>query len=1308
MASKARLTSLVLGVSGILVLLGVLVIGGTLPRTSAPHPVEMATFVRGYIATAVGGNVGNFALAVVRLPSHDVYLPGVKVFLTNAGNQAKTAPVLTDLSGRFTVPVPEGRYHVCWTATGFVDACSKDIFSVSNSPLNVGTVRIAVDRLKDTTVVYGKVSMADDSLPRTLEPLANINAFARVELLAPKNKVLDTVYVNNFGEYLLPQVPAKAEIILRTKIEGAAADHPIHPEANLAGAAFHSIDLQVPNHPPRLDPLVASDAAGRRVAAALPGDVVRLEARASDPDGDPLEYSWLVSDGSGTLNSTTTPAVEWKLPQHEGLFSVTLIAYDSKGGYARSSVLLRADKRGVLFSGTVKATAGGVVSGAQVEINGVTAKTDTMGFFRIHVKDANQFVLNIRKLGFGLVSRVYDRGIVGGEWMLSRATVASVDPTNLISLTNERYPGDCPGLPSARLHWKEFPRATVIQWQDGKGNVVARPSARQVKLLARDRSTLQAAATYPEKGCGPGISIKVPANALEDEAHHPPAGKVQVSLSTVDLMSPDQMPGDYTVKLPSGGTRVMESYGAGGIEITAGGHRYNLKPGATAEVTIPVDRAQLAAGGPLPPTIPLLFYDEKNGVWLPEGTAKLQGHAYVAKVKHFSEINTDTIKVNQSCVDVIGPTMPANYELEVTIPLGPGQAPKVPPPYAVTNNEYALFNLPSNTNIVLVPYDNATKIPYGTFVVNTGGPQNPTTPNRPVGPPYHACSTQVTLSPQILPDTPSGGAFLHGLFSFAAINTTELDPAFPGDVALRTAVDQATVNYYQNIDPRGHRLDLTGFRNTNGMSLNPAVPNAGETRGVYANTGDLGFGRDMHCKKQTGSDGLDDVACYVTNYGKIDTSDLDDANAAITGTTVGASSLVATVAMEYSRIEHATGAEFDGTNADRVVKFYVYSGDGTTLLHAADLDNKGARPIPQLCMVCHGGNYSGGGLPFDTVDKVKLGSLFLPFDLHNYTFPTTPTALIPDPSKHGQQGAFQTLNQNIVNAANPGSNGQAIHDVISCATLGDCMYPGGGPQDQHEDFVVPAASNSWQASAANQTMYKVVVANACRTCHAANPVTNLRFTDSSQMIDVLPDPPGPVRLGPVETRVCGQHVMPHSKRTHDLFWLSLNPHQPGELQVFGDANGDPAHNPNPASHLFGWQGNVCGVFTAGGTTPPSLFTPVQTIFSTSGGCTGCHTGASPPQGLNLEPANAYANLVDRNSAELPSMKRVNSVNHDPLQSYMFNKINGTQGGLAGCPTITSCFGGPAAPCGGRMPCGSVLSPADINTIRNWIAAGAPL
>jgi hypothetical protein len=1218
------------------------------PPKNPPKPLAAAPrlFLRGYVSTQIRGDVD--APVTQRFVPHDVFIPDVDVSAIDVGTNLRTTPVKTDLSGRFTVLLRQGgRYRVCWEAKGFVPGCTQDVYSVTTAPFNVSVVRISPERIRDATTVFGHVTLADGSTPRLLEPLAGINAFATVTLTDDAGTVIRSAHLNNFGEYVFPQVPVRRGIHLIASIEGVKTDQPIRREANLAGSPLHLIDLQIANHAPRLVPLVATDSASHRIQVGTPGAVVRLAATADDDDGDTVTYTWLIHQGSGNLSSTNGNTVDWTLPNSPGVYTVQLIANDGKGGYAESPLSLRVDPQGIPFSGTVFSTAGSVVPGAEVMINGQGTTTDPNGFFQTHVPVGNRFVLNIRKPGFALLSQIYDRGITGGRWTLTRATVISADPTQTISASDDRSSRDCPGPGSARLDWKTFEKIRAPQWQDGKGHVISPPGKLEVPLPGSD---LQRRLLH--EPCGPGIRVTIPANSLQDENGNPPSGNVNVALATIDLVSPDQMPGDYTVQEPSS-TAVMQSYGAGTVEISGGGRKYNLKPGATAEITITADRSQRAVGAPLPATIPILFYDEKNGVWIREGDASLQGTRYVAKVKHFSAINTDTIKQNQSCVRVLSPALPPSYKLEVTIPMGGGAAPKVLTRDIDNSSpsEHVIYNLPSGVNIVLAPYDPTTTIPFGTFVVNTGGQQNPTNPNLPAGPPYNACSTSVTLTAQSLPQAPSAGLeFLHGLFSFAATNLDEAStPA-----TLKQQLDQASAAYYSQVDPRGKRSTLAGFNSTN-------IFDGTETEAIYANSGDLGFGRDMNCK-QNGQD----VACYVTNYGNILTPDAQDAADAAAKNVP-----VATVAMEYSCIEDAPPAADACSDATRVVKFFVYAADGNSLLRAANLDNIGARPVPQLCMVCHGGFYPGGPnttVPvFNSRADVNLGSWFLPFDLHNYTFTSAPN------DKATQQSKFKTLNQMVL-ASNPGPT---TTEVINK------MYSGANPNIQDEFLV----ASGWNAQASTQEAYKTFVANGCRTCHAANPQQNLEFSQTSQVTD---------RLGSVENRVCSQHVMPHAKRTHDLFWLSVNPHLPAQLQVFGDAFATPQN---------GWQGNLCGVFTAGGPTPVSPFSDIQnTIFTPV--CAGCHTGSTPAGKLNLTATQSYANLVNVNACELASLKRVTP--NDSNNSYLVRKVTGNLGGLSGCSTVNcNPFGAGNATCGSQMPLGgSALNAGDINKIVNWINTGA--
>jgi len=94
---------------------------------------------------------------------------------------------------------------------------------------------------------------------------------------------------------------------------------------------------------------------------------------------------------------------------------------------------------------------------------------------------------------------------------------------------------------------------------------------------------------------------------------------------------------------------------------------------------------------------------------------------------------------------------------------------------------------------------------------------------------------------------------------------------------------------------------------------------------------------------------------------------------------------------------------------------------------------------------------------------------------------------------------------------------------------------------------------------------------------------------------------------------------------------------------------------------------------------------IQPIFN--GRCIGCHSGSSPPQGLKLDSANSFSNLVNVASHEVPSLKRVKP--GDPGNSYLVQKIEGT------------------ASVGSRMPLGgSPLSADQIALIRRWISEGA--
>jgi hypothetical protein len=919
-----------------------------------------------------------------------------------------------------------------------------------------------------------------------------------------------------------------------------------------------------------------------------------------------------------------------------------VLVSDNRGGYERSSFSVMAKSGGVPFSGTIVDPNGNGVAGAQVQVNGRITNANSSGRFSFEVPLADKYVFTARSTAnaapnqptFGTVSFIYTGSIVGGRWTLRPAQVISINPTQPNKLLHKRGERDCQGSVTSKMDWSKYLGQGLFEWQDGKGNIRSLtelgrqdPKAVQgvLRLLGRNNPALprtfaqlakfrgdtQQQTTLP---CRNGIELEIPANALENvTTRQAPSGNVDVSLSTVDLTNGSSMPGDYSATDQNGNARSMESFGAGSVEIRSGNQRFNLKAGMEATMRIPVDITQIVGGATPPPTIPFLYYNEQTGVWEQDGVATLTGSgataAYVKKIKHFSTMNADILKSGQSCVAVevdpgAGFTLPFN--VEVTMP------PSVVNPNVIqvrtlsvdSAKSNVIYNLPNNTNIVLTPIVSGTQpdgspgnVPAGVFVVNTGGPQISATNLPPANPdgtyyaeangvPTGPCGSRVTLTNLNIPSVAGGLEFLQGFF-FQASNITELNGTDP---TVAAAIVDGANDYYEQSDPRSLRASFNTFKSKNDFGQ-PLDANEVEWDAQFANSGDLGFGRDMHCRRNVASDGAFDIACYVTNFGQPPIFEVDqiDADHALAGLNPDA-----TVAMEFSRVENALGDPIEFPDNNRAVKFYVYNTNDPTgpTIKKADLDGLGERPVPQLCVICHGGQVaSEPANPLDPAgpqkgafasrnDIMSMQSNFLPFDLHLYNFPAAKT-------KAAQQTAFKNLNRDIVRevAVGNGANGTAIVEVI------DVINPAASASQQ-ENAVIANWDGANPASD-NHKFYRDVFARACRTCHVSLPFSAPAFTN---MVDFQNS------IGTVQFRVCNQKIMPHAKRTNDIFWTSLNPNMPGFLQLYGQ-------------NFPGWvaAGNSqCGLFFQPGSTPTSVFaTQIYPILVEN--CSGCHSAVGNAQ-----------------------------------------------------------------------------------------------
>ncbi|HKU42767.1 MAG TPA: hypothetical protein VJR89_31630, partial [Polyangiales bacterium] len=1098
-------------------------------------------------------------------------------------------------------------------------------------------------------LAYGRVALHDGRLARTFQPFLGVNAYPIVTL-RDGAATLRTAYVNNFGDYVLPGIPAKSDLIVQAEIESEVAAWPVAASSELSAGGVYAMNLFFRNTAPRMRALNAM-ANGKPVQQAAPGSKVTLHAVADDPDGDKLQYIWLLPDNTTFTGPDASSQLEWTVPAQKGRFPISVIASDGRGGYSRDSLALTAQTGNTRWSGKVVDTVDDQpVAGAQIDINGRLTTTNTLGAFALNVPVSERYVLTIRKSGveapgqkgYGTASFVYTAPISGGRWRLRRAQVFTVDPTQPISVRHERE-RRCTSTQASKIDWTPYAKPGVFDWQDGRGNSRAldtrkpeavRNVARMLgrispKLVAPFGQAAGVGVQIDDKGvdCSRGIQVDIPANALEDPTTKlPPTGKVQIALSTVDLTAPDQMPGDYTLVDSNGKYFGMESFGAGGVEIGAGNIRYNLKPGMPAKMTIPVDGTQVAGGATPPPSIPFLYYDERKGTWYQEGSAVLSGSGssavYTASAPHFSNMNADILKDGESCLAVeVDPAAGFSLPLNVEVVMQPSQvAPGVIQVRTLTVESLkstVIYNLPNFSDIVLTPIIPGTlpdgtsaNVPAGVFVVNTGGPQSSAVTPPPAnsdgtyygesgGVPTGPCGSRVTLKKLNPAAIAAGYEYLQGL-SFQASNIDE----FGSPVA--DEIESGGFDYYDFADPRELRNSLNQFKSKNRFGQALA---AGEVEydAQYANSGDLGFGRDMHCRRDAASDGQFDYACYVTNYGQppLFKPDQQDADDILDPTKLPD----ATVAMEFSRIENPPGP-IEFPDNDRAVKFYVYDtkNPDSVPLVKADLDGHGNRPVPQLCMVCHGGQVASvpadplnpagpkKGAFADRSDILAMGASFLPFDLHLFNYPSAKP-------KATQQAAFKNLNVEIVRGV---ANASGVGAPI--VTLIDTWYNASATQLEN---AVVAGWDPGNPLSNPHRFYRDVFGRTCRTCHITAPFGAITFGSSAEFES---------QITAVQNRVCSQKVMPHAQRTNDVFWQSLNPSMPGLLELYGQT-------------LPGWSSldtAQCGLFYQPGGIAPTVFGDqiYRILFNN---CTGggCHSNVGNAKfAVNGDPAATYNQLLN--------------------------------------------------------------------------------
>ena len=345
----------------------------------------------------------------------------------------------------------------------------------------------------------------------------------------------------------------------------------------------------------------------------------------------------------------------------------------------------------------------------------------------------------------------------------------------------------------------------------------------------------------------------------------------------------------------------------------------------------------------------------------------------------------------------------------------------------------------------------------------------------------------------------------------------------------KTADEANTDSYYAYINAPA---TLDDFKTLYGFSLTPATLAAGEIVSAYYNFGDLGIGREMHCRNY--SEGANStsrasggsypinasgLACYVTNYGTISLGDIASKNTLHFGDAPQADLDAATY--QDPNDNFATVAMVQHSN--KRVDFMVYlTALGNTLTDSAALDNFGTnKAIPNNCLSCHGGSVNTG-IPRASNNFDTSGASFLAFDqdARILNFSSTSPNTLTD-----QAANLQALNTLVLNA--PQSS-------VGVKNLIQAMYPSGTSSlgNTYAENFVPASwdPNNPVGSPEHTTavkLYQEVVHPYCSSCHSTNnsyPFNS--YTDFQNSVNSI------------ENDVCAARNMPQAEQTARHFWSS--------------------------------------------------------------------------------------------------------------------------------------------------------------------------
>ena len=180
----------------------------------------------------------------------------------------------------------------------------------------------------------GVIRLSDRSLCYYNNPFFGKRVFPLIEYTDIHNNSSSSA-ASQLGLYEVPFTTNIGDRI-RVTCEGLVVEHTLD-QADIDSERF---DIVLANRRPLVAPLVAR-LGGQAVKGVPAGATVTISLAASDPDSDPLHYSWGATNGTAT--NINAPQATWTLPNSRGLHFLYVLVSDGRGGYVEQQLALSTD-----------------------------------------------------------------------------------------------------------------------------------------------------------------------------------------------------------------------------------------------------------------------------------------------------------------------------------------------------------------------------------------------------------------------------------------------------------------------------------------------------------------------------------------------------------------------------------------------------------------------------------------------------------------------------------------------------------------------------------------------------------------------------------------------------------------------------------------------------------------------------------------------------------------------------------------------------------------------------------------------------